>query len=260
MSNYNLRNRQASSSAMPASLREDEVQPRYPHTCERCGNTYRTEQGKLQHQRRYCRGPSADVDNTCSTCSRQFTTFAGLRQHIRRAHTAIYNAELQVESTSSRRLWSEDEQNQLAKAEAQLDSRDPTAIIDHLATLSTRTREAIKRRRQRPSFGERVHRFRQTLAVVNAESEESGQSEYESATEEADQNNNTPDAVLIDHLSSIEVEDAHDTALRRSVLSASMSSRDALDQWTRHLVETYGRANTQQHQQPSTSTRQPEEL
>lgn len=70
---------------------------------------------------------------------------------------------------------------------------------------------------------------------MTAESEGSGQSEYESATEEADQSNNAPE----DHLTSLEVQDVRDTALRRTLLSANMSSRESLEE----SLETYGRAN-----------------
>lgn len=134
-----------------------------PFECS-CGKSYATQAGLNQHQRRYCRGPpQPDVNqNQCEYCQESWPTFPGLRQHIRLAHPLEYNAEGERENkraANAQYLWTIDEEKALARAEARISNHTTAQIIDHLCTISTRTRDSLKKRRQKESYKELVALF-----------------------------------------------------------------------------------------------------
>lgn len=103
-----------------------------------------------------------------------------MRQHQRVAHPVENKQRLVKEAaTSTWRNWSKREEAALIAMEAQLDPTNPTAIIDHLVANSSRSRDAIKKRRHLKSYREAVRVARK----AGRNSPISLSSEYESSDE-----------------------------------------------------------------------------
>lgn len=131
--------------------------------CSFCGKAFTSKAGQRQHERRVCstRTSQPNPNNECHICHRSFNTYSGLRQHLAKAHVQSYNAELQTQaSSSSYKRWSIDEEKELAELEAAFSGETETEIIDRLSNHSTRSREAIKKRRQLASYQALVTSFR----------------------------------------------------------------------------------------------------
>lgn len=152
----------------------------------------------------------------CDICQRAFRTFAGLRQHVRLAHPVAYNSALAPMATNARRMWTVDEQRELAKLEAELNTDDVTAIIDYLAANSTRSRDAIKKRRHLQSYKDEVAQCRNTIfdnAVVQSP-------EADQLPEQAETGSEITESFR-EAISVLELTSDDDEHLRRLVLDLS---------------------------------------
>lgn len=135
-----------------------------------CGKSYSTLAGLKQHQRRYCKGiPSTEDNNKCQFCDKDFRSFQSLRLHQQKSHREQYNTNIASEnkrSASAQFLWTEDEEKELAKAEALLETTVVTEIINHLCTISNRSRDALIKRRRKASYQQFVSQFRQQQETI----------------------------------------------------------------------------------------------
>lgn len=137
--------------------------PSNNHTCERCGNTYPTRASHMQHIRRGCRG---NQPNICQICDppREFTTYSGLRLHEKKSHRENYNNDNAAENrrpATAQRLWTVDEERELAMYEAKCEITNTTEIIDFLLTKTHRTRDSLKKRRAKQSYKDFLEHYRQ---------------------------------------------------------------------------------------------------
>lgn len=209
--------------------------PTFP--CVVCGSVFQSEELLKQHiRRKTCRG-NMQLENNCEFCGRSFSTYMGLRQHIRLAHRSEYNQLLVNEvPTTSRRPWTVDEQAALARMEAELGSTNPTAIIDHLAANSTRSRDAIKKRRQRRSYVNMVQSLREE--APGGEGRRSSSSEYESA-EETEVVEEDPDEPLKQALRALRLSSDDERVMNR-IFGSREEGCQALEGWTTELVAAQG--------------------
>lgn len=103
-------------------------------------------------------------------CSRVFSGRRGLGVHISRAHPEQSNASVVITRTRAR--WSEEETRLLARAEAQILHRNPRAepiMNDALRPhYNGRTKEAIKKQRQKPEYRSYVEVALAELACPSA--------------------------------------------------------------------------------------------
>ena len=146
--------------ATPQNMDNSAANTNWP--CSYCGKVFTTNAKVKQHERRVCSIRSLlpnNPNNECPTCKRKFPTYAGLRLHQSKAHATAYNAELEAQSANARRNWTLDEERELAIIEAGLAGRSATEIIDELSKNSSRTRDAIKKRRQLASYQTLVSSF-----------------------------------------------------------------------------------------------------
>ena len=93
---------------------------------------------------------------------------------MRTQHPAEYNADLQRESRSARRAWTEDEENELALSEARYEGDD---IINHLLSISSRPKEGIRGRRKLQRYKDKVAAYRRDTAQPLAEAQAHSETE-----------------------------------------------------------------------------------
>ena len=104
----------------------------------------------------------ANVRNVCPECSFVAKNKGGLSLHRRVKHANAYHAEAAaVNEARDRTYWSAEEDNLLARAEAQLSydgSLSRARVNDQLMGLAVvdRTKDAIKGRRRNPAYKARV--------------------------------------------------------------------------------------------------------
>jgi hypothetical protein len=95
-------------------------------------------------------------ESECTICGLTFTSYKGMRLHCSRAHKEEYNNEMQDEARGARIKWTESEEYELATAEFELETNNPTEIINHLMSISSRSRDAIKKRRLMTSYKNKI--------------------------------------------------------------------------------------------------------
>lgn len=198
-----------------------------------CGGRYNTVQGLRQHQRRYCRGAPAENANLCSLCNVNFSTYMGYRQHLKRTHPQEYNENIQGEASRPNRLWTEDEVNDLARAEAGYEGED---LLAFLQSVSTRTLHALKNRRKLAAYKEKVARFREELSAtrqpVSSGDTSPGRSRVHSEL----------DRKLRNYISELNDLSASTSQMKTYILnSTAVEAKEKLDEWCDHLVDKYGR-------------------
>lgn len=243
--------REASNSAVPPSPVRSDAAPTY--FCETCYKQFDKLAQKKQHIRRAtCRGNMNLPTNPCSIFGRDFNSYAGLRQHMRLAHPAEYNQDnMQAVAASARELWTTDEELALACMEVNLGTANPTQILDHLCRHSTRSREAIKKRRQKASYKATISRLLEESAILDQSLQSNSLSvlpEVEAphtdtpimpptmaVTQEEDLNNG-----LIGTIEALNL-DPDEAAARGLILQNGECSRNQLDQWVEKFISDLSR-------------------
>lgn len=189
-----------------------------------CGKSYKTEAGFKQHKRRYCKGAVTDTEFKCDECGRVFSTYSGMRLHVMKAHESIYNAEMQIEAgRSSRRRWSNAEEDQMAELEAGYIGQ---ALLTYLSTCMSRTVDAIKGRRKMSSYKEKVAHLKSRIAYGNE------------STLDATRPTLYPESVREQSLERSATESTNQTALTIEVPSPIRHFNDATPSTTVLMVNT----------------------
>uniref|UniRef100_A0A1A9UYI9 Reverse transcriptase domain-containing protein n=1 Tax=Glossina austeni TaxID=7395 RepID=A0A1A9UYI9_GLOAU len=125
-------------------------------------------------------------------------------------------------ATKSSKRWTADEQQELAQLEAGLGTMSASDFIDHLAAHSTRSRDAIKKRRQRRSYVPTVSRLRaaEPAAPNILPCEDQGPTNF--SVEENEE--------LVEAIESLSLNE-EDARIRREILASPERGKDALAEW-----------------------------
>uniref|UniRef100_A0A1B0BG91 C2H2-type domain-containing protein n=1 Tax=Glossina palpalis gambiensis TaxID=67801 RepID=A0A1B0BG91_9MUSC len=215
--------RQASSTVTPP-LPEEQLAPQ--HSCSICGSIFSSVAQLRQHaRRRSCRGnlPGVVLDSM-----RGWPTPSNIMNRWR---------------LRPPRNLGRGGQPMNSKMEAGLGSMKSSDVIDHLATHSTRSREAIKKRRQRRSYVSMVPSLRPAEPALPNIMPSEGLGSTNFSVEESQE--------LVLSMESLPLNEEEAT-LRREVLASSERGADALGELTGCISRVH--RNRQQTRQTTNQT------
>lgn len=168
--------------------------------------------------------------NKCNTCDRVFGSYAGLRQHMRLKHSDEYNRELELASTNSRQQWTQLEIEHMAREEAKYGPLKK-GLLDHLAKLIGRTKEAVKGRRRYQVYRDLVQSFLQTNSTNSDEIASLNTSMTDTSPSES-LNSNSASQNLLEHINNIPGRDDEDNLLIAKITDETMTEKSKhLEKW-----------------------------